>query len=127
MPTLRELADRTPPGRDRHLDLIRAAAIPAGVLGHWLATVALSGVGRPTGYSALAVLAWARPLTWLFQVMPLFFLVGGFVNAASLVAFRRRATDAQGVAAGWLRERSARLLRPTTALLLTLSAAALTA
>lgn len=124
MPTLRELADRTPPHRERHLDLIRAAAIVAVVIGHWLATVVVYRDGRPTGYSALAVLTWARPLTWLFQVMPLFFLVGGFANAASLAAFRR---GGRGGAAGWLRERSARLVRPTTALLLTLAAAALAA
>lgn len=127
MPTLRELADRTLTRRERFLDLVRAVAIAAVVLGHWLAVVVVYRDGRPTGYSALAVLAWARPLTWLFQVMPLFFLVGGFVNAASLASYRRRRADGRRLAAGWLRERSARLLRPTTALLLTLSAAALTA
>lgn len=54
-------------------------------LGHWLVTViSYDQRGRPVGHSALEDLAWARPATWLVQVMPIFFLVGGYANAASL-------------------------------------------
>lgn len=119
---LRELADRTPAHRERHLDLLRAVAIIAVVLGHWLAIVVVAHGGRLTGYSALAALTWAHPVTWLFQVMPVFFLVGGFANAASLASYRR--TVGSGAAAGWLLERSARLVRPVTALLLVSSTTA---
>lgn len=119
---IRLTAERTPPHRDRHLDLLRAVAIAAVVLGHWLAVV-VTYHGGFGGDTVLAVLPWARPLTWAFQVMPVFFLVGGFVNAASLDSYRRRG----GTATGWLLGRTDRLIRPTTALLLTLSAAALLA
>ncbi|SCG43604.1 Acyltransferase family protein [Micromonospora echinaurantiaca] len=124
MRRLRELAARTPADRERYVDLLRALAIILVVLGHWaVAAIAYDADGDPTGRSALPELPWAYPLTWVVQVMPVFFIVGGFANAASLTAHRQRGGDATG----WLLGRSARLLRPTTALLVVLAAGALTA
>ncbi|MFI6129375.1 acyltransferase [Micromonospora sp. NPDC051141] len=120
MRRLRQLAERTPPGRERYVDLLRALAITMVVLGHWGVTAIGYDHGRPAGHSALADLSWAWPLTWLAQVMPVFFLVGGYANAASLAARRGRG----GTATGWLVDRSARLVRPTTTLLLVLAAGA---
>jgi hypothetical protein len=121
---VRQLAERTPAGRERYIDLLRAIAITTVVLGHWLITViGYDPAGQLTGHSALADLPWAKPITWLVQVLPLFFLVGGYANAASLESHRRRGGDA----IGWLQDRSGRLLRPTTALLLVLAGAALLA
>ncbi|WDQ02321.1 acyltransferase [Micromonospora chalcea] len=120
MRRLRQLAQRTPPGRERYIDLLRALAITMVVLGHWGVTVIGYDNGRPAGHSALADLRWAWPLTWVAQVMPVFFLVGGYANAASLTSRRRRG----GSATGWLVDRSARLIRPTTVLLLVLAAGA---
>jgi hypothetical protein len=118
---LRELAERAPPGRERQVDLLRAVAITAVVTGHWLLIVVEPTDGGLVGHSALAELAWAYPLTWLFQVMPVFFMVGGFANAASLASHRRAGRPATG----WLLDRSARLVPPTTALLVALAAGAL--
>ncbi|MEV0722889.1 acyltransferase [Micromonospora purpureochromogenes] len=121
MRRLGQLAERTPAGRERYVDLLRALAITMVVAGHWGVTVlGRDPAGRPTGHSALADLPWAYPLTWLAQVMPVFFLVGGYANAASLTRHRARGGDA----AGWLLDRSARLVRPTSALLLVLTVAA---
>ncbi|MFI7576511.1 acyltransferase [Micromonospora sp. NPDC049497] len=121
MRRLRALAEATPAGRERIVDLLRALAIVMVVLGHWaVATIGYDAAGRPTARSALPDLPWAYPLTWVAQVMPVFFLVGGFANAASLSARRARGGDATG----WLLDRAARLLRPTTALLVTLAAGA---
>ncbi|MBX9394209.1 acyltransferase [Streptomyces sp. TRM72054] len=123
MPGLRELAERTPPQRERYVDLLRALAILIVVLGHWTVIVVTGGADGLDGFSALQVLPWGRPITWLVQVMPVFFMVGGFANAASLTSHTRRGGDVTD----WLLDRSARLVRPTTALLVTLAAAALTA
>ncbi|MBE1492035.1 acyltransferase family protein [Plantactinospora soyae] len=124
MRRLREIAGRTPAQRERYVDLLRAVAIIMVVLGHWLiAVIDHDDQGGLRGHSALEELVSARPGTWLFQVMPLFFLVGGYANAASLEGHRRRG----GYAGGWLRDRSGRLLRPTTVLLVVLAVAALTA
>ncbi|WP_433528954.1 acyltransferase family protein [Micromonospora sp. CA-263727] len=121
MRRLARLAARTPADRERYLDLLRGLAIIMVVLGHWtIATIYHNDRGQPDGHSALPEIPWAYPLTWAVQVMPLFFLVGGYANAASLAAHRRRGGDATG----WLLGRSARLLRPTTALVLVLAGGA---
>jgi hypothetical protein len=124
MAALRELADRTPASRERYVDLLRAVAIITVVLGHWL----ISGVGydergRPTGHSALDSLPWAFPITWVVQVMPVVFIVGGYANAASLASQRRRS----GTAVTWLLSRTGRLVRPTSALFLFLVVGAVVA
>ncbi|WP_422774294.1 acyltransferase family protein [Plantactinospora sp. WMMC1484] len=124
MRRLREVAGRTPAQRERYVDLLRAVAIIMVVLGHWLiAVLDHDDAGRLRGHNALEEITWAHPGTWLFQVMPLFFLVGGYANAASLGSQRRRGGDA----GDWLRDRSGRLLRPTTVLLVLLALAALLA
>ena len=121
MRRLRQLAERTPAARERYVDLLRALAITMVVLGHWgITVIGYDRAGRPTGHSALGDLPWAWPLTWVAQVMPVFFLVGGYANAASLAARRSRGGDATG----WLIDRSARLVRPTTALLVVLAVGA---
>lgn len=121
MRRLRQLAERTPAARERYVDLLRALAITMVVLGHWGVTViGYDRAGRPAGHSALGDLPWAWPLTWVAQVIPVFFLVGGYANAASLAARRGRG----GTPTGWLVDRSARLARPTTALLVVLAAGA---
>ena len=120
---MRRAAEATPAHRDRYVDLLRAVAIAAVVTGHWLVVHVTDEGGGLSGVSVLDVAAWTRPLTWLFQVMPLFFLVGGYANAASLTSYLRRG----GSAAGWTLRRTDRLVRPTTTLLVVLAAAALAA
>jgi hypothetical protein len=121
MAALRELADRTPASRERYVDLLRAVAIITVVLGHWLISwVGYDEQGRLTGHSALDSLPWAFPITWVVQVMPVVFIVGGYANAASLTSQRRRG----GTAVTWLLGRTSRLVRPTSALFLVLVAGA---
>ncbi|PWU50074.1 acyltransferase [Micromonospora sp. S4605] len=117
---LHRLARRTPPSRERFIDLLRAIAIVAVVLGHWLVTVVGYDDGQIVGRSALPDLRWAYPITWLVQVMPIFFLVGGYANAASLTSHYRKGQHS----GEWLVHRGARLVYPTTALVLTLAAGA---
>ncbi|MGC9540554.1 acyltransferase family protein [Streptomyces sp. UG1] len=119
---LRRLAEQTPAHRDRHVDLLRAVAIVAVVVGHWLA-VHVTYDGTLRGDSVLALVPWTRPFTWLFQVMPVFFLVGGFANAASLDSHHEQG----GGASGWVLRRTDRLVRPTTALLAVLATGGLVA
>lgn len=118
-----EFAARTPPSRERYVDLLRALAILLVVLGHWLAAVVYTEDGRLAGMNVLVVLGWTHPITWVFQVMPVFFLVGGFANAASWVSACRRGDDAPA----WIRSRAERILRPTTAFLVLVVVAALIA
>ena len=78
--------------------------------GHWLATIIVVGDGRPRGLSALAEIGYMRWLTLLLQVMPMFFLAGGYAAAASWPSWRARG----GRWAGWTHSRFVRLLRPTS-------------
>jgi fucose 4-O-acetylase-like acetyltransferase len=105
---LRALADATPASRDRYVDFLRVSSIVTVVLGHWTMTA----VGRSAhGLSAGNVLSSTPGLwlaTWVLQVMPLFFVVGGFSNMVSWEALRRRG----GGYVEYLSARMARLLRP---------------
>ena len=121
---IRQAARDTPPERERHADLMRAVAIGFVVLGHWLVVlVTYDDVTGLAGRSALGVVGWMVPLTWLFQVMPVFFLVGGYANAASWRSHRSRG----GSSPDWLLGRFRRLLRPTTVFLAVVAGAALLA
>lgn len=114
---LAELVDRTPADRERLVDLLRAVAIVMVVVGHWLViavTEAGSGAGGEIdGVNALRELEWLHPFTWLFQVMPVFFLVGGYVNAASWRSHRERGGDVTA----WVVGRHERLVLPAAPLL----------
>lgn len=107
-----DLAGATPVGRNRAVDAYRAAAMSAVAVGHWLAAAVIRNpAGDLEGANALTYAPQMHWLTWLFQVMPLFFLVGGFANAASLDAAHRAGTgDHQ-----WLAGRLRRLLAPAAA------------
>lgn len=113
---MNRLAAATPAHRDRYVDLLRAVAILVVVLGHWLITAVTVTDGRLGGVNLLYVVPWAEPATWVFQVMPVFFLVGGYANAASLAKHR----GAGGTSSAWVRARALRLLRPTAVLVVAL-------
>ena len=113
--TLRAMADATPAGRNRVIDFLRALAITVVVLGHWLIAAVVIRDGEVVPNSVLNIATWSHPLTWLFQVMPVFFLVGGYANALSW----RSARGAGTPYAGWLRTRLARLGGPVVPLLVT--------
>lgn len=122
-PTVRDLAARTPDTRERSADMWRALAICLVVLGHWFVIAVTYRDGELTGRNALDVLTWVDPFTWLFQVMPIFFLVGGYASGASLAS--HCASGGDGIA--WVLRRTDRLLRPTTALFVVLPLATVAA
>lgn len=105
--------------RNRYVDLLRLLAIVVVVVGHWLDTIIVTEGGRLEGRSVLAVVGYARWLTIPFQVMPLFFVAGGYAAAASWPTWRARG----GTWAGWTHGRLQRLLRPTGWFLASMAAA----
>ena len=104
----RDLAAATPETRNRYADLLRVASIFVVVIGHWLMAVLEYEDGSFVGKNLLEIATWTHILTWIFQVMPIFFIVGGFTNAGSWRSASRRGMSY----ATWLRTRSARLLGP---------------
>ncbi|MEU1123754.1 acyltransferase [Streptomyces sp. NPDC005899] len=96
----------TPAHRDRAVDGLRALALTAVPAGHWL----LGGF-RPDGGGALhnasplSTFAVFSPVSWVLQMLGIFFLVGGY---ASVLSYHRRPSTT----GAWLRGRMVRLGRP---------------
>jgi surface polysaccharide O-acyltransferase-like enzyme len=112
--SVRRAADSTPSHRNRVVDLLRVASILVVVFGHWLMAAVTFESGELTAGHLLILADWTHPLTWIFQVMPVFFLVGGYANGLSWRSARRRG-EGYG---GWLRARLRRLILPVVPLLL---------
>lgn len=110
-----DLEALTPDARDRWVDALRVGSLLVVVLGHWLMG-ALTPDGRAT--NVLAQVPALQPLTWVLQVMPLFFLVGGVAHAHALASAARVGGTRHGRYAAFVRSRTGRLLRPTVAYLL---------
>ena len=102
------LAAQTPPQRNRYVDFLRAASICVVILGHWLLVAPYVEDGQLVAADALSLIPWTRWLTWLLQVMPIFFLVGGFANGIGWQSAQRR----QDGYAPWLAARLQRLVSP---------------
>ncbi|MHA7818669.1 MAG: acyltransferase family protein [Erythrobacter sp.] len=103
-----------PPERNRWVDFLRAVSIMAVVIGHWLmAGLFVDEAGELQRGDLLSVSEWAHWLTWGFQVMPVFFLVGGYSNGVSWEATLRKAQPgSEGKYRDWLASRVQRLITP---------------
>ncbi|MBI5158175.1 MAG: acyltransferase family protein [Acidimicrobiia bacterium] len=108
-PSAAAMAAATPADRDRWIDFLRALSILVVVVGHWLVAVVVWRDGRIEGFNALERIDGLWSITWVLQVMPIFFFVGGFSNLVSLRAARRRGVGY----AGYLHGRVTRMMRPT--------------
>ena len=108
---VRRIEAATPPDRDRAVDALRAFAILGVVLGHWLVTALIPDSGALHGVSPLMYMPHLAPVSWAFQTLAVFFLVGGHMGARSHAsAVARGLTYRQ-----WLAARTARLFRPVAA------------
>ena len=97
--------------RDRSIDVIRSASLVLVVLLHaTMVGVTLAG-GRPVFENALET-EWFAPVSWFVQMMPLFFLAGGFTGIVSWRRARARGTGSATFIAGRLQ----RLLAPAVAM-----------
>lgn len=110
----RNMAMQAPPERNRYVDFLRALSILAVVVGHWLVAAPHMKDGAVEGGHLLGIIPWTQWLTWGFQVMPIFFLVGGFSNGMSWAATRRN----NGHYADWFGGRVQRLINPVLPLFL---------
>jgi len=108
---LDDLVAATPATRDRYVDFLRAASIGVVVLAHWLSTLlAWTGNGL-TVRNAVGIVPGLWSITWILQVMPVFFFIGGFSNYRSLDGTLRRREPVSR----FLKSRLVRLLKPTAA------------
>ncbi|QIY72435.2 acyltransferase [Streptomyces sp. RLB1-33] len=109
----RRIDAATPAERDRAVDALRAFAILGVVLGHWLVTALVADGGALHTASPLQHMPWLAPISWVFQTLAVFFLVGGHVATKSYTSARARGTTY----GQWLRARLTRLFKPVAAVL----------
>ncbi len=103
-----KLAEQTPPNRNRYVDFLRAASIIVVICGHWLVVAPYLNGDDLQLSDILSISLWTQWLTWALQVMPIFFIVGGFANATSW----RSAQKKNESYAVWLASRLRRLIAP---------------
>lgn len=102
--------DTERPVRDLAVDFYRASGVVLIVLGHWLAGSVTYYDGQFGRQNPLLDLPWTQWLTWIFQAVPVFFLVAGYAGGVSWTHRR----DAGGFSRqAWVRHRLARVLGPT--------------
>ncbi|NUL44535.1 acyltransferase [Cellulosimicrobium funkei] len=95
-------------GRDTGIDLVRAFCVVVVVLLHALMAGVTVGEAGPEFINTAEGAAWFTPLTWVVQVMPLFFVVGGFAGSIAYRRLRHRG----GTPVDFLAGRLHRLLLP---------------
>jgi hypothetical protein len=111
-PSAATVAAATPTDRNRAVDFYRAAAMAVVAVGHWLGMVAVIDHGKLDGGNLLDFSPEYAWFTWIGQVMPLFFFVGGFASASSLRSAERRGVRP----ADWIATRLRRMVTPAAAL-----------
>ena len=100
--------------RDRFIDFVRAFSLLIVIAWHWVFTII---VWRPDGPHATNPIGFTRGLfivTWLLQVMPLFFFVGGYAHTEAWEAGRDRGRFRTTIAFAWYRVKH--LARPALGL-----------
>ncbi|MCW1822464.1 acyltransferase [Mycolicibacterium conceptionense] len=103
-PSPAEVEAQTPAGRDRAIDVIRIASLVGVVFGH---TIMATSTIRDDVFiwsNLLTESTVFQALTWVFQIMPLFFFAG---VAASVQSWKPGSSWG-----GWLLKRCTRLYRP---------------
>ncbi len=102
--------DATPADRDRVVDVARGLSIVVVALWHWTLSVTFRAPdGALVMGNPIHVVPGGRLATWVLQVMPVFFLAGGYVNLLGW----QRARAGGGSAGGFVAGRLSRLARPT--------------
>lgn len=104
-PTVADVTAATPQDRDRAIDVIRITALVGVVIGH---TVMATSIIRDDVFyweNLLTTSVVFQALTWVFQIMPLFFFAGVAASTSPGAA-------PAGSWGGWLLKRCTRLYRP---------------
>lgn len=77
-------------GRDELIDLLRSIATTTVVLYHWVFTIIVWRPDGPHADNPIGYVSGLWSLTWVLQVMPLFFVAGGYVHARAWARWRGR-------------------------------------
>lgn len=103
-PSPLEVGSQTPVDRDRVIDVIRIASLLGVVVGHTVMATSMIRDRVLIWDNVLTSSTLLQSLTWVFQIMPLFFFAGA---AACVPSWRPGSSWG-----GWLMKRCTRLYRP---------------
>ena len=107
--TIDLLVDATPDSRDRTVDFLRAVSIVVVVAWHWIFSITQwNHDGALTMPNPIGDIPGLWVATWVLQIMPLFFFVGGFANYVAWNANRRAGRSTRS----FLQTRMRRLTTP---------------
>jgi hypothetical protein len=106
--------ERTGVARDSSIDAIRVVLLVAVFALHAMMCGVSVGVGGPVLQNALEGQPWFGPVSWVAQIMPLFFIAGGFSSLHHWRAMRSRGATPSD----YVRARLERLVRPAIALVI---------
>jgi len=109
---------RTGVVRDPSVDAIRIVLLVVVFALHAMMCGVSVGAGGPVLENALEQQAWFGPVSWVVQIMPLFFIAGGFSSFHHWRSMRARGATA----ADYVRARLERLVRPAIALVVVVAA-----
>jgi hypothetical protein len=102
------VVERTPADRERYVDFLRVFSIAIVVAWHWSLSVIFWNGERFLMPNPISQVPGGWLYTWVLQIVPVFFIVGGYANYATWEGSRRRGEP-------WpvfLRHRLTRLLAP---------------
>ncbi|RZS64681.1 acyltransferase-like protein [Agromyces ramosus] len=109
---------RTGVVRDPSIDAIRIVLLVAVFALHAMMCGVSVGAAGPVLENALEEQAWFAPVSWVVQIMPLFFIAGGFSSFHHWRSMRARGATASD----YVRARLERLVRPAIALVVVVAA-----
>ncbi|GAA1757925.1 acyltransferase family protein [Agromyces humatus] len=109
---------RTRVARDSSVDAIRIALLVIVFALHAMMCGVSVGAAGPVLENALEGRAWFGPVSWVVQIMPLFFIAGGFSSFHHWRSMRARGASASD----YVRARLERLVRPALALVVVVAA-----
>lgn len=111
---LDRMVERTPEDRERYVDFLRLFSIGVVIIWHWSLSVNVWTGDRFANPNPIESVPGGWALTWLLQIVPVFFMVGGYANYAAWESAQRRG---QGWP-GFLEARLQRLLTPVVVFLI---------
>lgn len=93
-----------PTTRDPYIDFVRAFSLIVVVIWHWVFTILVWKDDGPHATSPIGFFRGLFVVTWLLQVMPLFFFVGGYAQLRGWESARRKGRSLWGFVLGRVRE-----------------------
>lgn len=104
----RYAAENTPADRDRVVDVLRSFSLMVVVFGHLMMALVVWRGGVPHLDNLLAHVRALQLVTWVLQIMPVFFFAGAIANQISWTR-----ASSKGVSwRTWTNDRLTRLIRP---------------